>query len=134
MIIASRDNPYHKEETAKFTPEEAGIISILQSHRWHRVRISEVTFKRGVRTVWHKHLGSQILVVQKGKGVIQEKGEAPMAIGPGDVVYVQPGKKHWHGATAKNQLVHLSIIVGGETDWLEEVTDDEYKAAFDVLG
>lgn len=133
MYVVSRDNPLEKEERVRFTPEEADIIRILEMHRWHRVRIAEVTFKRGVRTVWHKHLGSQILIVQKGKGLIQEKNGPAVPIGPGDIVYVQPGKKHWHGATAKNHLVHLSIIIGGETDWLEEVTDEEYKATLESL-
>jgi quercetin dioxygenase-like cupin family protein len=133
MIVVSRDNPFQEEETTKFTPEEAEVIRILESHRWHRVRISEVSFKRGVRTVWHKHLGSQILVVQKGKGIVQEAGSPAVSIGPGEIVYVQPGQKHWHGATAKNQLMHLSIIIGGETDWFEEVLDEEYQAALDAL-
>lgn len=49
---------------------------------------------------------------------------------PGDVVYIEPGVKHWHGATKDSWFSHLSIEVPGENtsnEWLEPVNDDEYN-------
>lgn len=49
---------------------------------------------------------------------------------PGDVVYIEPGVKHWHGASKDSWFSHLSIEVPGENtsnEWLEPVNDEEYN-------
>jgi 4-carboxymuconolactone decarboxylase len=56
------------------------------------------TFSEGGRTFWHRHHGEQVLYVVSGKGYVQKDGEEAQAIEPGDVVYVAPGERHWHGA------------------------------------
>jgi quercetin dioxygenase-like cupin family protein len=52
-------------------------------------------------------------------------------IRPGDVVWFPPGEKHWHGATPKTAMTHLAIqeaLNGKTVDWLEKVTDEQYRA------
>ena len=93
-------------------------------------QIANVTFEPGARNNWHKHPGGQILLVTGGLGYFQEEGKAARVIKEGDVVKIHPDVKHWHGATAKSWLAHISIVVNpqkGDAVWLEPVTDEEYK-------
>jgi quercetin dioxygenase-like cupin family protein len=46
----------------------------------------------------------------------------------GDVVWVPPGERHWHGGTVDTVLTHLAISIG-RTTWLDEVSDEDYRAA-----
>ena len=51
---------------------------------------------------------------------------------PGNVIFTPPDEVHWHGAAPEHFMVHLSITEGVdegmvETDWLELVTDEEYR-------
>ena len=51
-------------------------------------------------------------------------------IHPGDVVCFPPGEKHWHGATSTTAMTHIAIqeqMNGKAVDWLEKVSDDQYK-------
>lgn len=90
--------------------------------------INSVTFAPGARTYWHHHTGGQILVVTAGLGWVCPHGEQPELIRAGDVVWVPPGERHWHGGTAGTVLTHLAISIG-PTHWLDEVSEDEYAAA-----
>jgi quercetin dioxygenase-like cupin family protein len=47
----------------------------------------------------------------------------------GDVIWTEPGVKHWHGGTADTAMTHIAIqgfVDGRPVDWMEHVTDDEY--------
>jgi quercetin dioxygenase-like cupin family protein len=47
------------------------------------------------------------------------------------VVWCQPGKKHWHGATPTTAMTHIAIVeqLDGKTvDWMEEVSNEQYQA------
>ena len=52
------------------------------------------------------------------------------AIRPGDVVYIEPGEEHWHGATPDRFMAHVAIqeadAEGRVVTWLEHVTDEQY--------
>ena len=53
-------------------------------------------------------------------------------IRPGDVGWFSPGEKHWHGATPTTAMTHIAIQEkkdGKVVDWLEHVTDEQYRAA-----
>jgi quercetin dioxygenase-like cupin family protein len=82
----------------------------------------------GARTYWHHHTGGQILVVTAGLGWVCPHGEKPQVIRAGDVVWVPPGERHWHGGTVDTVLTHLAISIG-RTTWLDEVSDEDYRAA-----
>jgi len=36
---------------------------------------------------------------------------------PGDLVYIPPGEKHWHGAAPGQTMVQLSITTVGTVEW-----------------
>ena len=91
-------------------------------------RVYRVEFGPGGRSHWHIHEGVQLLLVEKGRGWVQKQGEAPIQIGPGDVVSVAPGEKHWHGASSEEKMIHWAVNSGIRTEWLEEVTDGEYSS------
>ena len=95
-----------------------------------RVNGAVVTFEPGARTAWHTHPLGQTLIVTFGAGWTQREGEAIQEIGPGDVVLIPPGVKHWHGATPTTAMTHIAIheaLDGKAVDWMEQVTDEEYS-------
>ncbi len=63
-----------------------------------RVNGAVVTFEPGARTAWHTHPLGQTLIVTAGCGWVQREGGPVEEIRPGDVVWFEPGEKHWHGA------------------------------------
>ncbi len=90
---------------------------------------AHVTFEPGARTAWHTHPLGQTLVVTSGAGWVQREGGPVEEIRPGDVVWFEPGEKHWHGATATNGMSHIAIqerLDGKVVDWLELVSDEQY--------
>jgi quercetin dioxygenase-like cupin family protein len=89
-----------------------------------------LTFEPGARSAWHTHPAGQILIVTSGTGWVQEEGGDKREIKPGDVIWTPPGVKHWHGATASTPMSHIAIsnMLGGKNvEWLEKVTDDQYR-------
>jgi len=96
-----------------------------------RVGGAIVTFEPGARTAWHTHPLGQTLIVMVGLGWVQREGGPVEEIRPGDVVWIPPGEKHWHGATAGNGMSHVAIaeaLDGRAVDWMEPVTDAQYLA------
>ena len=96
-----------------------------------RVAGTMVTFEPGARTAWHTHPLGQTLIVTAGCGWAQREGGPVEEIRPGDVVWITPGEKHWHGATATTGMTHIAIQEkqgGKAVDWLEQVTDEQYRA------
>ncbi|MFM7315948.1 MAG: cupin domain-containing protein [bacterium] len=88
-----------------------------------------VTFEPGARTAWHTHTLGQMLIVTSGCGLAQVWGGPVERIYPGDVVWFPPGEKHWHGATPDTAMTHIAIqeeLDGKTTEWLEEVTEEQY--------
>ena len=96
-----------------------------------RLNANEVTFAPGARTFWHTHRVRQVLVVTRGAGIVQIRGEAPQWLKQGDVAVVPPDVVHWHGAAAGSLMAHISLLEGGaeDTTWLEAVEDTDYRAA-----
>src|SRR5471030_932267 len=64
-----------------------------------RVGGAIVTFEPGARTAWHTHPLGQTLIVIAGLGWVQREHGPLEEIRPGDVVWIPPDEKHWHGAT-----------------------------------
>ncbi len=99
------------------------------------IKISNVTFEPGCRNNWHIHAakngGGQILLVIDGVGYYQEENKPVRKLHPGDVVYIKPNVKHWHGASKDSYFTHLAVEVPGEASeniWLEPVDDEYYKS------
>ena len=94
-----------------------------------RVSGGQVTFEPGARTAWHTHPLGQTLIVISGCGRVQLWGEPIQEIRPGDVVWIAPGEKHWHGAAPTTAMTHIAMqerLEGKAVDWLEHVTDEQY--------
>jgi len=91
-----------------------------------------VTFEPGARTAWHAHPFGQTLIVTGGRGHVQRWGGTVEAIRPGDVVWIAPGEKHWHGAAATTAMTHIAIqerdAKGNAAAWMEKVSDEQYAA------
>jgi len=88
-----------------------------------------VTFEPGARTAWHSHPLGQTLIVTAGTGWVQQWGGQVEEIRQGDVVWIPPNVKHWHGATASTSMTHIGIqeSLGGKTvEWSEKVRDEQY--------
>ncbi len=91
---------------------------------------ARVTFEPGARTAWHTHPLGQTLIVTAGCGWAQRAGGPVAEIRPGDVVWFPAGERHWHGATATTAMSHIAVqekLDGKAVDWLEQVTDAEYR-------
>lgn len=96
-----------------------------------RVRGSSVTFEPGARTGWHSHPYGQALVVTSGCGRVQCHGGPVQVIRPGDVVWIAPGERHWHGAAELTSMTHIAIsehMDGKTADWMELVSDEQYRS------
>jgi quercetin dioxygenase-like cupin family protein len=94
-----------------------------------RVVSARVMFEPGARTAWHTHPLGQTLHVISGVGLVQAKGGPIREIRAGDTVWIPPDEKHWHGASAKNGMIHIAIqesLDGTHVTWMEHVTDEEY--------
>ena len=91
-----------------------------------------VTFSPKARTTWHVHPRGQLLVVTAGKGFVQMEGEDAQIIKQGDVVWIPPKVKHWHGASVSESMTHIAIQEskdGTPVEWLEKVADTDYDKA-----
>ena len=96
-----------------------------------RTSAASVTFEPGARTAWHTHPLGQTLIVTAGCGRAQLWGGPIEEIRPGDVVWIPPSEKHWHGAAPTTAMTHIAIQEqreGKAVDWMEHVTDEQYKA------
>ena len=106
-------------EAARFT----GNSTVLEAAG---VGATRRRFEAGARTAWHSHPNGQLLFVQEGRLRLQKRGQAIKELGAGESDFTGPNIVHWHGAAAGTPLTHVAVGFGGETKWLEKVTDDEY--------
>tara|TARA_R110002110_G_scaffold24736_5_gene92219 strand:+ start:23 stop:427 length:405 start_codon:yes stop_codon:yes gene_type:complete len=96
-----------------------------------RLNALSVTFEPGARTAWHTHPLGQTLIVTAGAGLAQKDGGPVRTLLPGDVIWFEPGEKHWHGAGPETAMTHIALqetLDGSAADWLEKVTDADYAA------
>lgn len=106
------------------------IDPLFQAPYPARVNAALVTFEPGARTAWHTHPLGQTLIVTSGCGWAQLLGGPVEKICPGDVIWFPPGEKHWYGAAATTAMTHIAVqeqLDGKAVEWLEKVTDEEYK-------
>lgn len=109
----------------------ARVDTPFQASAPARVSGARVTFEAGARTAWHTHPLGQTLIVTAGTGRVQRWGDPVEEIRQGDVVWIPPGQKHWHGAAPNSSMTHIAIteqIDGKTVEWMEKVSDAEYGA------
>jgi quercetin dioxygenase-like cupin family protein len=106
------------------------VDSRFQASAPARIGGGVVTFEPGARTAWHTHPLGQTLIVTAGFGLVQRWGDPAQEIRPGDVVWIPPGVKHWHGASASAGMSHIAIaeaLDGKTVEWMEQVSDEHYR-------
>jgi quercetin dioxygenase-like cupin family protein len=88
-----------------------------------------VTFEPAARTAWHTHPLGQTILIVAGLGRVQREGGPVETVRPGDIVFFEPGVKHWHGASPDCAMSHIAIAEkqdGLVVTWLEPVTGEQY--------
>jgi quercetin dioxygenase-like cupin family protein len=106
------------------------IDPLFQPNDPARALGANVTFEPGARTAWHTHPLGQILIVTAGCGLVQRWDSLIEEIRPGDLIWIPPDEKHWHGATATTAMTHIAIVEqldGKSADWMEKVSDEHYQ-------
>lgn len=124
--IVIRNSRKEGSTTVKNAPTFTGDVYLDMIHADDNIAMANVTFTPCARSYWHTHEKGQVLRVTMGSGWICDKGGKPQRIDTGDLIYAPPGTTHWHGAGKGCAMTHLAIGIG-ETKWLGEVTDEEYK-------
>ncbi len=88
-------------------------------------RLARLVFEAGARTHWHKHTDRQLLLVEEGLGLVQERGKPVRELRVGEPFYTEANVWHWHGAAPDQRASQLTFY-GGTIEWGEEVTDERY--------
>jgi quercetin dioxygenase-like cupin family protein len=68
-----------------------------------------------------------VLHVTAGQGWICLDGQAPQMIRQGDVVWIGPNERHWHGAATDTYMIHMATSLGS-AEWQEAVADKDYQS------
>jgi len=126
-----------RQGPAEYFTGSVRVDPLFQANAPARASGSLITFAPSARTAWHTHPLGQILIVTAGTGRVQRWGDSIQEIHQGDVVWIPPGQKHWHGAAPNSSMAHMAIVeeLDGKTvDWMEKVSDAQYGAPVDTQG
>jgi 4-carboxymuconolactone decarboxylase len=135
-IWRSGSQPARQGSAENFTGS-VRVDPLFQAQAPARATGALVTFEAGARTAWHTHPLGQILIVTAGTGRVQRWGDPIEEIHQGDVVWIPPGQKHWHGAAPNSSMAHIAIVEqldGKAVDWMEKVSDAQYGAPLRAQG
>jgi quercetin dioxygenase-like cupin family protein len=130
MEIKRSGTEASRKGSAEWFTGTVRIDPLFQTPEPARVSGGHVTFEPGARTTWHTHPLGQTIIITSGLGWVQREGGPIEEVRAGDVVWFPPGLKHWHGASATTAMTHIAIqesINGKNVDWLEHVSDDQYR-------
>jgi quercetin dioxygenase-like cupin family protein len=94
-----------------------------------RPAVFAVHFDAGARTHPHVHRSGQVLHVTAGRGIVAHRSARQVVL-PGDVITVEAGEWHWHGATPDSPMTHLVVQVTapGDIDW--DVDEGDWAAGY----
>lgn len=138
MTIEKVSPVSHMDDSSPVFSGNVDVTMLFTEHDPSKLTGANVTFKNKARSAWHTHPKGQILVVTNGRGYVQQWGEPAREMKRGDVVWTPPGVKHWHGACEKESVTHLALQeknnAGKNVNWLEKVSDEQYKAAATQVG
>jgi 4-carboxymuconolactone decarboxylase len=98
------------------------------------VRLYQVLFAPGARTVWHAHSGEQVLLALDGPFIVQVAGRPAQYVAEGHAARIPPGRRHWHGALPDHEACHLAVNIACTTEWFEPVSDHDYAGAAQHAG
>jgi quercetin dioxygenase-like cupin family protein len=116
-------------EQARGTPgaAPANFTGTVRSVDASNVRAVRFQYDAGARSYWHTHEGTQILLLEQGRGRMQIQGQRVQELVPGQPVALAGGIAHWHGAAPDQGLTQIAVNVGG-VKWGSAVSDQEYLA------
>ena len=128
-IMRSGSQPSRQGPAENFTGS-VRVDPLFQANTPARAAGSLVTFELGAHSAWHTHPLGQVLIVTAGAGRVQRWGDPVDEIRQGDVVWIPPGQKHWHGAAPDSSMAHIAIseaLDGKTVEWMEKVSDVQYR-------
>ena len=105
-------------------PRFTGLSTVLESKD---LSVARRRFEAGARSAWHSHERGQLLYVEEGRMRTQKRGQPMRELGVGESDHTSPHVIHWHGAVPHTHLIQVNVGFGGETKWMEKVTDAEYE-------
>ena len=123
-----RDVPFEPVDERNFVGQ-ARVKRLPLVEGGEPVIVYLVEFEPGGRTNWHRHSAPQLLLVKEGHGLVQKWGEPVQEIHAGDAIAIEPNEKHWHGAASGTRMAHFAVNLNLTTEWLEPVSDDQYRAS-----
>ena len=117
LLVASS---YAQQNAPRFT----GTSVVMEGKD---LSVARRRFDARARTFWHSHDTGQLLMVEDGRMRTQKKGGPIKELGKGESDYTGPNVVHWHGAASGQALVQINVGFGGETKWMEKVSDADYN-------
>lgn len=124
-LFHAPDHPLRPADAEHF----AGNVTVANINRLSEqppTNMYRVRFEPSARTAWHSHTGVQLLLVVEGCCRVQKAGEPIQEVAAGGAIRIEPGERHWHGATPDAAMTHLAVNINTTTDWFERVSDAEY--------
>ena len=119
---AAAQQPAQRRPPTPVTANFTGTVSSLDASDVRTVRFQ---YAAGARSYWHSHAGSQVLLLEEGRGRAQIQGQPIRELTPGQPAFFPGGVPHWHGAAPDEGLIQLATNVGGAT-FMGPVSDEEY--------
>lgn len=117
---------------SKIFSGDVKIHMMFKANGWRDFSGGLVEFSKNARSAWHTHPKGQTLIVTEGEIITKVPGQKAVIAKKGDVISCPIGVKHFHGATNTSKGVHIALtseIDGRNVEWLELVSDEEYKNA-----
>jgi quercetin dioxygenase-like cupin family protein len=122
-IADGRGEPYQHGDAARFTGQvwlSPGLAAPPGTG------MTVVHFSAGARTHWHRHPGGQLLYAVSGRGRLRSRAGQGHLLMPGDIVYIPAAEWHYHGGGPDSPMAHVAVSMGGDPEWGDPVTDEEY--------
>ncbi|MGE3551101.1 MAG: carboxymuconolactone decarboxylase family protein [Geobacter sp.] len=130
ITITRRASQSVSQGSPEYFTGSVHIDTLFKANNPARTSGGRVTFEPGARTAWHSHPLGQTLIVIAGIGRVQRWGDPIEEIRQGDVVWIPPGQKHWHGAAPNSTMAHIAIaeqLSDKSAEWMETVSDEQYQ-------
>ena len=119
VIRAQQPGPVSPDD-----PRFTGRTEVLDAKD---LSVARRSFEAGARAAWHSHEKGQLLFVEEGRLRTQKRGQGVRELAAGESDYTPPNVEHWHGAVPSERVLQINVGFGGETKWLQKVTDAEYQ-------
>jgi 4-carboxymuconolactone decarboxylase len=114
MKVVKIDQVAKEPNPSKMFTGPVTMQNVVGTDLSSRFMIRQVNFGRGVRNKFHTHTIEQILIVTEGNGIVATDKEE-ITVGPGDIIFIPAGEKHWHGAAEGHTFSHLYVMAPDST-------------------